>query len=116
MTKTAMTYARARLWLGICGVGSLVTISTVALVMGLPSRLLSQSTSFGTTDLIQLSFLALLFIAWLAPFDFLGGYRLPKRFFKIRRIFWALAFKLFSGGGWAIAVVHCLRVVDFGFR
>ena len=82
-----MTYARARLWLGICGVGSLVTICTVALVMGMPSSWLSSSTSFSLSDLSELSVLALLFIAWLAPFDFLGGYRLPKRFLKSEESF-----------------------------
>jgi hypothetical protein len=28
-----MTYARARLWLGITGVGSLVTLATIALLI-----------------------------------------------------------------------------------
>ena len=87
MTKTAMTYGRARLWLGICGVGSLVTICTVALVLALPSNFLSKSTDFATADWGQLSVVALLFIVWLAPFDFLGGYRLPKSFLKSEESF-----------------------------
>ena len=87
MTKTAMTYGRARLWLGICGVGSLVTICTVALVLALPSNFLSKSTDFAIADWGQLSVVALLFIVWLAPFDFLGGYRLPKSFLKSEESF-----------------------------
>lgn len=87
MTKTAMTYARARLWLGVCGVGSLVSICFFALVLGLPNGFLSESTTFSGGDLLQLSGLALLFIVWLAPFDFLGGFRLPKKFLKSKESF-----------------------------
>ena len=82
MTSTPMTYARARLWLGIFGVGSLVTICTVALLYGLASRWLSSSTQFSGSDLLQLSGIALIFIVWLAPFDFLGGYRLPQKYHR----------------------------------
>jgi hypothetical protein len=87
MTKTAMTYARARLWLGVCGVGSLVTICTFALMLGLPSGFLSESTNFSINDFFQLSVLALLFIVWLAPFDFIGGFRLPRKFLKSEESF-----------------------------
>lgn len=116
MTKPAMTYARARLWLGICGVGSLVTICTIALVMGLPSRLLSRSTSFGTTDLIQLSFLALLFIAWLAPFDFLGGYRLPKSFLKSEESFgrWLFSYFRAAVGQSLLFIAFAWLILVFG--
>ena len=82
MTSTPMTYARARLWLGIFGVGSLVTICTVALLCGLAPRWLSSSTQFSGSDLLQLSGIALIFIVWLAPFDFLGGYRLPQKYLR----------------------------------
>ena len=122
MSKTAMTYARARLWLGICGVGSLVTICTVALVMGMPSSWLSRSTSFSLSDLSELSVLALLFIAWLAPFDFLGGYRLPKRFLKSEESFstWLIRyFRAAIGQSFLFIVFACLILVFgrwFGLR
>jgi len=77
-----MTYARSRLWLGITGVGSVVTLATFSLVSGLPNRLLSvEPTSFGR-ELIQLASVAALFVLWLLPLDFLGGFWLPKRFRK----------------------------------
>ena len=116
MTKPAMTYARARLWLGICGVGSLVTICTVALVMGLPARWLSESTTFGATDLTQLSALAVLFILWLAPFDFLGGYRLPKSFLKSQESFgrWLLSYFRAALGQSLLFVAFAWLILVFG--
>ena len=94
MSKTAITYARARLWIGVGGVGSLVTFCTVALAFGLPHDILSKATVFSTTDFTQLSFLALLLIVWLAPFDFLGGYQIPKKFLKSKESFgiWLLSY------------------------
>ena len=77
-----MTYARARLWLGICGVGSLVAICTAALIFQLPHLYLSNSPEFSWTDLSQLAATTLVVTVWLAPFDFLGGYQLPKKFHK----------------------------------
>lgn len=77
-----MTYARARLWLGITGVGSLVTLSTVALITGLPFLMLTHESSFGLDQLLQLSATTGLFVLWLLPLDFLGGYLLPKKYQK----------------------------------
>jgi len=78
-----MTYARARLWLGISAVGSLVVLSSLALGLGLPSRWLSAETSFSATDIWQLSAVMLVGLLWLVPFDFLGGQWTPRRFGRL---------------------------------
>lgn len=73
-------YGRARLWLGISAVGSIVTLSIASLAINLPDRL--QSTA-GVTVRAQLLELLVFVIAYSLiqlPFDFLGGYLLPKRF------------------------------------
>ncbi|MEM0914881.1 MAG: hypothetical protein AAGK09_09760 [Planctomycetota bacterium] len=71
-------YGRARLWVGISGVGTMVVASTLALTIGLPGAWygnLTIGTMLGA------------FFAWLvvyvllqAPFDWLGGYILPAKF------------------------------------
>jgi len=82
-----MTYARARLWLGITGVGSLVTLSTIALTCDLPQRLLATAPEFGMKEFLQLCTVAGLFMLWLLPLDFLGGYLLPAKFQKSNQTF-----------------------------
>ncbi|MEM9374263.1 MAG: DUF2867 domain-containing protein, partial [Planctomycetota bacterium] len=71
-------YGRARLWLGISAVGSVVVLATTALILGTPewfqrtfgdsvgSQLLALMAFFGAYALIQL------------PFDLFGGFLLPK--------------------------------------
>ena len=77
-----MTYARARLWLGICGVGSLVLASASGLVFRIPAGFLSSNQVFVWTDLVQLLTVTLAVAAWLIPFDYLGGYQLPRKFYR----------------------------------
>ena len=82
-----MTYGRARLWLGVSGVGSLVTMATIVWSTNLPQRLLSSSSQFGASGLLQLCIIAGIFMMWLLPFDFLGGYFLPAKFGKSDQAF-----------------------------
>ncbi|MEE2639802.1 MAG: hypothetical protein VX768_04190 [Planctomycetota bacterium] len=79
-----MTYAYSRLWLGILGVGSLVTFSSVALLFQLPQAWLSHSNQFGAGEVWELAFLLGGYALLLLPFDFLGGYWFPRRFEKSR--------------------------------
>jgi uncharacterized protein YbjT (DUF2867 family) len=73
-------YGRARLWLGITGVGSLVTLATGGLAYGKPlSSALASDASFGSQMIALLGFLSIYILIQL-PLDFLGGYWLPKRF------------------------------------
>lgn len=78
-----MTYARARLWLGITAVGSLVVLSSLAVGLGLPSRWLSTETSFSAADVWQLAAVLLMGLVWLLPFDYLGGQWTPRRFGRL---------------------------------
>ncbi|MCX5691513.1 MAG: DUF2867 domain-containing protein [Planctomycetota bacterium] len=76
----ASGYGRARLWLGISAVGTMVVLATLALTIGLPaqaSALFAQS--LGSQVLLLVAFLAT-YAAIQFPFDLLGGYILPRRF------------------------------------
>lgn len=74
-----MNYARARLWLGISCVGTMVVVSLLFLLFQVPMRLFSVEGGIGAE---MLQFAAVLFAyAFLsAPFDFFGGYILPKEY------------------------------------
>ena len=74
------TYARARLHLGIGGVGTFVVLALIALATGLPTRIFGPRGGDPYTD-------ASLFAVWLTgvaflclPFEYLGGYYLPRYF------------------------------------
>ncbi len=82
-----MSYARSRLWLGVTGVGSIVTIAFIALVFGWPERFLSSDAHYGGLEFLQLAALTGIFMVWLFPFDYLGGYLLPRRFQKSEQAF-----------------------------
>ena len=84
-----MTYARARLRLGITGVGSIVVIAATALISGSPQTFLGSSTSFGPNEFLQLSVITGLFMLWIMPLDFLGGFVLPTKFNKLNETFGA---------------------------
>lgn len=72
-------YGRSRLWLGISAVGSIVVLSSLALAFDVPSllnRLVGDSVA-GTLAGLLLFVLAYLLVQ--LPFDFFGGYLLPRR-------------------------------------
>lgn len=69
-----MTYARARLWLGISGVGTIVVLSLLALWLDLPSRLFQQTSTVAGLAIPLAAYILVSF-----PFDFFGGYLLPRR-------------------------------------
>ena len=73
-------YGRARLWLGISAVGTMVTMATSLLTFGLPGWMQPAiDAGFGS----QVTGLLVFLLAYLLiqlPFDFMGGYWLPKRF------------------------------------
>ncbi len=73
-------YGRARLWLGISAVGTMVVLATLALAFGLPSRASDLfAPSLGGQALLLVAFL-LAYAAIQLPFDVLGGYILPRRY------------------------------------
>lgn len=73
-----MTHARARLWLGVSCVGTLVTLSAAMLWLGLPAflRELVDSDTVGEAPLIAIAPASIALI--LAPFDWMGGYFVPN--------------------------------------
>ena len=74
-----MTYARARLLLGIIGVGSVVVLSTVLLLVQLPLTMLPDARRWSGADLAGLISLFGCLVAALFPFDLIGGFVLPNR-------------------------------------
>ena len=74
------TYARARLWLGITYVGTFVTISVLALVSRLPASVLSAEPIGIAPEIALIAGFFAVFAGLGFPFDWLGGYYLPRRF------------------------------------
>jgi len=67
-----ITYARARLYLGITGVGVGVVLAIAGLALGWPSQLAASGNG--------IEWLLASFVLLSLPFDLLGGYLLPLRF------------------------------------
>jgi hypothetical protein len=79
------TYARARLWTGISGVGTAVVLASLALALDLPERWFGDVPSGpGAEALALLTWFGLWALVTL-PFDLLGGFTLPKAFGREHR-------------------------------
>lgn len=72
-----MTYARARLWLGISGVGLMVLLSAISLYLNWPHRIFDGFQPNLWHDLVGLSWIVALYAAIHIPLDYIGGYWLP---------------------------------------
>ncbi len=83
------TYARARLYLGISYVGTLVLACSVSLWLGLPNGIYAASTPGpgSASELITLGLFVLLYVALGFPFDMLGGHILPRWYGRTRETF-----------------------------
>ena len=92
-----MTYARARLWLGIGGVGTAVVIASAKLVGQVPRGVLPDTEVWRTADMGALVAFVLGFVLLMLPFDFLGGYLLPRRYGRTASNFFA-----FPATGWLV--------------
>jgi len=73
-------YGRARLWLGISAVGTMVTLATLVLALGIPTRFQPAIDGNFGSQVIGLLLFFLIYMLIQIPFDFLGGYWLLKRF------------------------------------
>jgi len=73
-------YGRARLWLGMSAVGTLVVLSVLALALGLPTSLAPAADAAAQEQLLGLVGFALIYALVQLPFDVLGGYLLPLRY------------------------------------
>jgi hypothetical protein len=76
----AAGYGRARLWLGISAVGTLVTLAAVALVLGLADRVAPDPAAVPETEFLGLVCFVLIYAFVQLPFDVLGGYMLPQKY------------------------------------
>ncbi len=74
------TYARARLWTGVSGVGTFVVLAATALVMGwIPGLFEGVGSTLGEQGLALFTGLLMAGVVAL-PFDIAGGYAFPKKF------------------------------------
>ncbi|MEO2001928.1 MAG: SDR family oxidoreductase, partial [Pirellulales bacterium] len=73
-------YGRARLWLGITGVGSIVTISSAALFFRLPEQFLPGSGAALSNQINGILAFILLYTVLQLPLDLFGGYLLPRQY------------------------------------
>ena len=73
-------YGRARLWLGISAVGTIVAASALALALGLPRRAAALADPSLLDQLLVLASFLVMYAVIHVPFDVLGGYLLPRRF------------------------------------
>ncbi|MEI8019305.1 MAG: hypothetical protein WCH39_13960 [Schlesneria sp.] len=82
-TLHQMGYGRARLWLGITAVGTIVTFASLGLICGVSDHFqrLADSSPWGT-ETILLTF-TLSYATIQLPFDIIGGYLLPRRFNRL---------------------------------
>ncbi len=74
-----MTYARARLWLGITGVGTIVLASVIALIADAGSKWFAEASGSLSAVVSSLAVFLAVYVLMSLPFDVLGGYVLPKR-------------------------------------
>jgi hypothetical protein len=73
-------YGRARLWLGMSGVGCFVVLAAASLFYGLPARLLPDAGGPLASQVTGLLLFVLVYAALHVPFDLFGGYLLPRRY------------------------------------
>lgn len=74
-----MTYARARLWLSISGVLTIVFLAVLLLLFNVPALLPMQPQSFGM-ELQLLAAVVGLYLLVSFPFDLFGGFILPMEY------------------------------------
>lgn len=112
-----MTYARARLWLGISCVGTVVSLSATALIADAPARLFETSRGSIAGDLRALAAFVGTYLLLQLPFDVLGGRVLPHRFRRQHPSWPALVAALLRGSiVHGLALLAALLLVHAGAR
>ena len=71
-------YGRARLWLGMSGVGSIVVLAAVGLIVDAPARLLPAADAPLSSQLGGLASFVVAYAIVQLPFDLFGGFLLPQ--------------------------------------
>jgi hypothetical protein len=74
-----MTYGRARLLLGVTGVGVWVVLASAALLLGLPGWVARLAGPGLPTNMIAVACIAAGVLIVQSPLDLVGGYLLPRR-------------------------------------
>jgi len=92
-----MSYARARLWLGICGVGTITVLCLLLLIFRAPERWLFVGQQSLSAEVWQLALVFLAYTAISAPFDIFGGHILPLEYGRNLREFPAFVRFWFQG-------------------
>ena len=95
------TYARARLFLGMSGVGLFVVLSVLALWFGWPRLYLPGSDASVAHEVGALAALLGIYLLISLPLDWLGGYFLPKWYGRRSQ-----SFERFLAGWFSGALVH----------
>lgn len=103
-----MSYARARLWLGITGVGTVVVLAALLLLVQFPLRFLSASTTPNPSELRELLLVLLAYAVLSAPFDLFGGFVLPGEYARSKA-----SFRAFFGRWLRGAVLHSGLLLTF---
>ena len=78
--KVLPGYGRARLWLGISGVGTMVTLASLMLFPGFRPSFVPDAEASMANQIMGLICFFAVYILIQIPFDFLGGYWLPQKF------------------------------------
>ena len=74
-------YGRARLWLGMSAVGTLVTLAALALPLDLTGGI--PPAADASTQVVALLGFVLIYAAVQLPFDIFGGFVLPRRYGRL---------------------------------
>jgi len=78
--RRAGGYGRARLWVGVSGVGALVLVAAFGLAFDLPGRIDGLTPPDGSGGVLALAIFFGGYALLHLPFDFFGGFILPRRF------------------------------------
>jgi hypothetical protein len=90
-------YGRARLWLGISAVGTIVTFASIGLICGAAGSYERMAASFQWREEISFLIFILGYAAIQLPFDIVGGYVLPRGFKRLHPPLSKFLLELFRG-------------------
>lgn len=112
-----MNYARSRLWLGMSTVGCLVVMATAILTLDLVGAF---SDAFLANPYVGVAVAITSFFLLMVPFDFLGGFVLPRRYQRSQQSLanWLTRYAMAVGRQWliymAIGILLSKATVTFG--
>lgn len=110
-----MSYAHARLWLGISCVATLTIFALIMVVFQLPYRLFSMTSADPFSQLGQLLAFVLFYILVQGAFDIFGGYVLPKEYGRSRENLLGFLWRWLRGASLQGLVLWLCAVVLFFF-